>query len=75
MTVTISSTKMREGIEHSLKKCCEHLLGAEALISINNLNDAVVLTGFAIEEFGRPVALGEKLELGSDACAVELFVQ
>ena len=64
--VKISSEKIREGIEHSLKKSSEHLQGAEALIAINSLNDAVALTEFAIEEFGRAVALREKLETGSN---------
>jgi AbiV family abortive infection protein len=53
----IPRTKIKEGIDFSLKKSLEHLDGAETLIGKNLLNDSVALIEFAIEEFGRAVIL------------------
>ena len=44
------------------------------MISKNNLNDAVALIEFGIEEFGRAVALNEKLEAGSEDVELALFI-
>ena len=60
----IPQEKIGEGIGISLKKSLKHLEGAEALVSLNLLNDAVDLVEYAIEEFGRAVYLKERLENG-----------
>ena len=73
MTVKISSEKIAEGIKVSLEKTEEHLTGAEALIKNKNTNNAVVLVEFAIEEFGRAVALREKLQKRSENVETYLF--
>ena len=58
----------------SLEKAKQHLLSAEVLVTKNCLNDAVVLIEFAIEEFGRAVALREKLQAGSEDIERDLFI-
>ena len=65
--------KIREGIGHALRKSEEHLSNAELLISKNSLCDAVALIEFSIEEFGRAVALREKLNAGSKDVERSLF--
>ena len=57
MTVRIPSEKIAEGIRVSLEKTEEHLAGAKVLIENKNINNAIVLVEFAVEEFGRAVAL------------------
>lgn len=73
MTVKIPSEKIAEGIKVSLEKTEEHLTGAEVLIENKNINNAVVLVEFAIEEFGRAVALREKLQERSEDVETYLF--
>ena len=65
ITVKIPLEKIQEGIGISLRKCEEHLSGAEVLIEKDFINDAVALIEFAIEEFGRAVYLRERLQMGS----------
>ena len=64
---------MREGITRSLKKCEEHLRGAEVLTSNGCLNAAVVLVEFALEEFGRAIELRDRLNAGSTQVELRLF--
>jgi len=73
MTIKIPLEKLREGIQYSLKKSEEHLVGAEVLIERNLLSGAVALIEFAIEEFGRAQALREKLRKGSEDVERSLF--
>ena len=73
MTVKISSEKIAEGIKVSLEKAEEHLTGAEVLIENKNINNAVVLVEFTIEEFGRAVALREKLQERTEDVETDLF--
>lgn len=73
MTVKIPSEKIAEGIKVSLERTEEHLAGAEVLIENKNMNNAVVLVEFAIEEFGRAVALKEKLQKRSEDVESILF--
>jgi AbiV family abortive infection protein len=75
MTVKIPSEKIAEGIKVSLEKTEEHLAGAEVLIENKNINNAVVLVEFAIEEFGRAVALREKLQERSEDVEIYLFTK
>lgn len=65
MSIRIPLDKIKEGIEHSLNKSSQHLEGAEACISIGNLDAAVILLEFAIEEFGRAVVLRENYKASS----------
>jgi AbiV family abortive infection protein len=73
MTIKIAVKKIREGMKLALEKCNEHLVAAETLISKESLNDAVALIEFAIEEFGRAVALKEILKKSSNEVEEELF--
>ena len=73
MTMRIPSEKIVEGIKVSLGKAKQHLLSAEVLVTKNFLNNAAVLIEFAIEEFGRAVALREKLQAGSEDIERALF--
>jgi len=73
MDVRIPSKKIQEGIEYSLEKSAQHLTGAEACLSKGILDGAVALIEYAVEEFGRAVALREKLETGSEEVERELF--
>lgn|SRR4030067_2235438 len=59
--IKISQDKLRNGIALSLDSSLKHLDGATALIERNCLDCAVILTWFAIEEFGRAVYLRERL--------------
>jgi AbiV family abortive infection protein len=65
MTIKMTSDIIKEGMTLALRKSEEYLSDAELLISKGSLNTAVVLIEFAIEEFGRAVALCEKLKTGS----------
>ena len=64
--IKISQDKLREGIAISLDNSLKHLDGVEALVEKDLLDCAVILIGFAIEEFGRAVYLRERLQLGKD---------
>lgn len=66
VSMRIRLEKIREGIGHALRKSAQHLVGAEACLSIGSLDSAIGLTVFAIEEFGRAVVLRENLETGSE---------
>ena len=58
----ISLEKIRQGVTLSKQKCIEHLSSAELLASNGLANNAVVNLEFAIEEFGRAIALNENLK-------------
>jgi len=73
MTVKISSEKIAEGIKVSLDKTEEYLTGALVLIENKNIDNAVALVEFAIEEFGRAVALREKLQERTEDVETDLF--
>lgn len=73
MTMKIPLTKIEQGIKLALEKCDEHLASAEILASKGALSDAVVSLEFAIEEFGRAVALIEKHKLDSEDVEKKLF--
>ena len=73
MSIKISLTKTREGIKLALEKCEEHLASAEILTTRDDLSNAAALIEFAIEEFGRAVALIEKLKTGSEEIDRKLF--
>lgn len=73
MSIRISLEKIREGIEHALRKSAQHLAGAQACISEDIFDGAIALIEFAVEEFGRAVALREKLETGSEVVEKKLF--
>jgi hypothetical protein len=62
--VKISQDKLRTGIALSLDNSLKHLDGVTALIEKDCLDCAVILTWFAIEEFGRAVYLRERLQKG-----------
>jgi hypothetical protein len=62
--IKISQEKLRTGIAISLDNSLKHLDGTEVLIERNFLDCAVILIGFAIEEFGRAVYLRERLQKG-----------
>lgn len=74
MTVKISLSKIEEGIKLALEKCDEHLASAEILASRGALGSAVVSLEFAIEEFGRAIALIEKYKAGSEDVERKLFI-
>jgi AbiV family abortive infection protein len=46
---------------------------AELLISMQSFEDAVILIQFAVEEFGKAVALRENLEKGNEQVEDDLF--
>ena len=73
MSMRISLKKIREGVEHSLEKSTQHLEGAEACLSEDIFDGAVALIEYSVEEFGRAVALREKLETGSEEVERKLF--
>ncbi len=64
--IKISQHKLREGIAISLDNSLKHLDGVEALVEKDLLDGAVILIGFAIEEFGRAVYLRERLQSGKE---------
>jgi AbiV family abortive infection protein len=70
----ISLSKIQEGIKLALEKCDEHLASAEILASRGALGSAVVSLEFAIEEFGRAIALIEKYKAGSEDVEKKLFI-
>lgn len=73
MTMKIPLAKIEQGIKLALAKCEEHLTSAEILASKSALGNAVESLEFAIEEFGRAVALIEKLKSGSEDVEKKLF--
>jgi len=64
--IKISQGKLRDGIAISMDNSLKHLDGVEILIEKDLLDCAVILIGFAIEEFGRAVYLRERLQKGSE---------
>jgi hypothetical protein len=73
MTMKIPLVKIGEGIKLALRKCDEHLDGAEILADNGILSGAVALLEFAIEEFGRAVALIERHKVGSENIERKVF--
>ena len=63
--MNIRVEKIKEGVELSKQKCVDHLNSAELLASNKLAGVAVINLEFAIEEFGRAVALNECLKNGS----------
>jgi AbiV family abortive infection protein len=73
VSLKIPTAKIQEGMKLALRKCEEHLSNAETLISKNGISDAVALIEHSIEEFGRAVALSQKLKVGSEQVEIQLF--
>ena len=62
--MNIPLEKVKQGVELSKQKCLYHLTSAEVLAK-NQPSNALVLLEFAIEEFGRAIALNENIKSGS----------
>ena len=73
MTKKIPLTDLPTGIILALRMSRQKLDDAELLISIESFEDAVILIQFAVEEFGKAVALRENLEKGNEQVEDDLF--
>ena len=73
MTIRIKLEIIAKGISLALEKAEQHFSSAEALVSMDSLDDAIILIEFGIEEFGRAVALREKLKQGSEEIEKDLL--
>jgi len=73
MARKIPLSDLPTGIILALRTSLQKLDDAELLISKESFEDAVILIQFALEEFGKAVALREKLENGIEQVEDNLF--